>query len=185
MGAAQSGHIAAVGYELYLSLVEEAVRNIKGEPDTRPLEPEINVDFDAYLPAGYIPDMDQRLVAYRRLSKVADTPELTAFQKELADRYGDLPKTALRLLYKVMLKLLARKAGIKRLDLAGTVLRLSPSLEHQSRPENVAGLVDKNRKSMRLSPDGELKAWLEETAIEARVLAAKNILKELAAHVNL
>ncbi len=185
LGAAQSGHIAAVGYELYLSLVEEAVRNIKGEPDSRPLEPEINVDFDAYLPASYIPDMNQRLVAYRRLSKVADTPELSAFQKELADRYGDIPKTALRLLYKVMLKLLARKAGIKRLDLAGSTLRLSPSFEHQHSPGNVAGLVDKNRKSMRLFPDGELKVCLEETAIEARVLAAKNILKELATHVNL
>jgi transcription-repair coupling factor (superfamily II helicase) len=185
LGAAQSGHIAAVGYELYLSLVEEAVRAIKGEPDTRPLEPEINVDFDAYLPSGYIPDMDQRLVSYRRLSRVADTPELSAFQKELADRYGELPKTALRLLYKVMLKLLARKAGIRRLDLAGTVLRLSPSPEHQCRPEGAAALVAKNRQTMRLFPDGELKVNLEETAIEARVLAAKNILKELASHVSL
>ncbi|MEZ4525922.1 MAG: transcription-repair coupling factor [Desulfobacterales bacterium] len=117
LGASQSGHIAAVGYDMFLKLMEEAVANLKGETVTGALEPEINIPFSAYIPEEYMPDTDQRLTAYRRLSKMDSLKEISDFKTEMEDRFGPLPEHGMNLLLKIMLRVLAVKAGVKRLDL--------------------------------------------------------------------
>ncbi|MBW1988922.1 MAG: transcription-repair coupling factor [Deltaproteobacteria bacterium] len=104
LGSAQSGHVAAVGYEMYLKLMESAVAELKGEDHRPPPEPEINVDFPAFFPESYIPDVDQRLAAYRRLARMEEPREVGAFKEEITDRFGRLPGEATGLLYKIMLR---------------------------------------------------------------------------------
>ena len=94
LGASQSGHIAAVGYEMFLELMEHAVAEMKGEPVQEALSPEINLQLSAFIPESYIPDIDQRLSAYRRLSRVTEVAEISDFKAELIDRYGPVPEEA-------------------------------------------------------------------------------------------
>ena len=184
LGASQSGHIAAVGYDLFLKLMEEAIAEIKGKPVLEKLEPEINIPVSAFIPEGYIPDIDQRLTAYRRLAKMTALNEIADFKSELIDRYGHLPNEAANLLLKIMLRVLSVQAGVKRLDLKGTGLILYFSEIHQKRPAAIADLIVSRAKQLRFTPDQVLKAKLSKQHPEGLLVQTKNILKEVAQHVN-
>src|SRR5262245_49426950 len=91
LGKQQSGHIAAVGLELYTNMLEQAVRELRGEAAETEVEPEIQLGIPAYIPDGYIPDVSQRLVIYKRLAGIRGVPDVDAIAEELAERYGPLP----------------------------------------------------------------------------------------------
>ena len=113
LGAEQSGHIAAVGFEMYLSLLEEAVALAKGEaPERREERPVVvELTLDAYLPPGYVMDEIERVDLYRRASGTSTLAEVDDLAEELADRFGELPEPARNLLGLSRVKLLAREAG--------------------------------------------------------------------------
>ncbi|MBW6519767.1 MAG: transcription-repair coupling factor [Desulfoarculaceae bacterium] len=115
LGVSQSGHIVAIGYELYLDLLQKTVADLKARavhPDTlttgevEELDPEINLRISAYIPESYIPDVSQRYIAYRRISSLttADDGQQADLEDELRDRYGTLPAETLNLLQVVSLK---------------------------------------------------------------------------------
>ena len=91
LGEAQSGHIAAVGYDLYCQMVTEAVAEMKGEPVRPPAEIKLDVPTDAYLPTDYVAKEELRLEAYRRLAAVVTPAEVADIRAEWQDRYGPLP----------------------------------------------------------------------------------------------
>ena len=120
LGAAQSGHIAAVGYELYLELLEKTVRELKGGPVAEEvIEPELNVQLSSFLPETFIPDTDQRLIAYKRLATIAEESEIDELAKEWRDRYGQFPESVRSLILLAKTRLLARRAGLMRVDQDG------------------------------------------------------------------
>ncbi len=133
LGASQSGHIAAVGYDMFLKLLDHAVKDMKGEHVTDPLEPEINASMSSGFPEEYIESVEQRLTIYRRLSRLTRVGDISDMKKELEDRYGKLPKPAENMLLKIMLRIFAIKAGVKRLDVTPDVLVLEFSAEHMTR----------------------------------------------------
>ncbi len=183
LGASQSGHIAAVGYEMFLELMEHAVAEMKGEPVQEPLSPEINLQLSAFIPESYIPDIDQRLSAYRRLSRVTEVAEISDFKAELIDRYGPIPEEALNLLLKIMLRVFAIKAGVKRLDVVGAGLTMVFSEAHQKNPSGLADLVMSAPDRYSLTPDCVLKTRLRGRESKGLLGQTKNILKEIARHV--
>jgi transcription-repair coupling factor (superfamily II helicase) len=184
LGASQSGHIAAVGYDMFLKLMETAIAGLKGEESVEPLEPEINVHFSAFLSESYIPDIDQRMSAYRRLAKMAELQQLADFKSESLDRFGPLPKEAENLLLKIMLKVLAKKAGVSRLDLAGSHLSLNFSESHQRNPAALVEMILAAPKDFRLSPEHNLKTQLTAKQLTQQLAQVKNLLKEIARRVN-
>jgi transcription-repair coupling factor (superfamily II helicase) len=113
LGAEQSGHIAAVGFEMYLNLLEEAVAAAKGEPQERAEERPVIVELtlDAYLPPGYVMDEIERVDLYRRASGLGSLAEVEDLAEELVDRFGELPEPARNLLGLSRVKLLARETG--------------------------------------------------------------------------
>jgi transcription-repair coupling factor (superfamily II helicase) len=113
LGAEQSGHIAAVGFEMYLTLLEEAVAAARGEPQERREERPVIVELtlDAYLPPGYVLDEIERVDLYRRASGLRSLPEVEDLAEELVDRFGALPEPARNLLGLSRIKLLAREVG--------------------------------------------------------------------------
>jgi transcription-repair coupling factor (superfamily II helicase) len=113
LGAEQSGHIAAVGFEMYLRLLEEAVAAARGEaPERRDGRPVIvELPLDAYLPPAYVMDEIERVDLYRRASGLSYLTEVDDLAEELADRFGELPEPALNLLGLSRVKILAREAG--------------------------------------------------------------------------
>ena len=115
LGAEQSGAIAAVGFETYAQILEEAVAELQGEPIEHERDPELTVDVPAFIPDDYVPDAGQRLDLYRRLSQARDEDDVRATLAEIADRYGPLPDEA-RLLGELMVvKTLVRSARRARL----------------------------------------------------------------------
>jgi transcription-repair coupling factor (superfamily II helicase) len=98
LGADQSGHIAAVGYDLYVRMVAEAVAELKGEVPAEPAEIKLDLAVDAHLPPSYVEREDLRLEAYRRLATVASEEEVEDIRTEWEDRFGQLPAPATALL---------------------------------------------------------------------------------------
>jgi transcription-repair coupling factor (superfamily II helicase) len=130
LGASQSGHIAAVGYDMFLKLLDQAVHDLKGEDSIDPLDPEINASMSSGFPDQYIESVEQRLTLYRRLSRLTQISDISDMKKELLDRYGKLPREAENMLLKIMLRIFAVKAGVKRLDITPTSLTLTFSPAH-------------------------------------------------------
>jgi len=184
LGPSQSGHIAAVGYEMFLKLMESAVSELKGEAVYEDLEPEINIQMSAFIPEAYIADIDQRLAAYRRLAKMADPGEVDDFRRELEDRYGSLPAETSNLFLKIGLKVLAIRAGVKKLDLNGRRLSLSFSEVHQQNPQGIVAVIHNHKNYFQFTPQHVLKATLAKKAPGGTILEIKNILKEITQHVN-
>ncbi|MFZ7125412.1 MAG: transcription-repair coupling factor [Desulfobacterales bacterium] len=184
LGASQSGHIAAVGYDMFLKLMEEAISELKGEPHRAPLEPEINVPFSALLPDDYVPDIDQRMALYRRMSGMRELKELAELKAELSDRYGPLPDAVNQLLLKMGLRILAVKAGVQKLDLTDGRLSLAFSVEHQKQPEALVDLIAANPGRYRLSPEQVLSVRIAKSSVGGMFTEAKNILKDIELHVN-
>ena len=126
LGGEQSGHIAGVGFDLYVRLVGEAVADFKGEGDQAPAEVKIDLPVDAHLPHDYIPGERLRLEAYKKLALVKDEAELAEIEAELIDRYGPLPEPVVILLEVARLRTVARKAGIADVSVQGATIRFGP-----------------------------------------------------------
>ena len=184
LGASQSGHIAAVGYDMFLRLMEEAMADIKGEPSVEELEPEININLSAYFSEDFIPALDQRLMLYRRLSALGDLKDLADVKDELVDRYGDMPEEAQNMLLKIMMKIMAVKAGIKRLDVSGQQMSVYFSERHQKTPQGIVNLVAPEPGRFELSPDCVLKVKLPKAGTAQLISHIKKVLKEITQHVN-
>jgi transcription-repair coupling factor (superfamily II helicase) len=126
LGANQSGHIAAVGYDLYVQMVTEAVAELKGEPIRPPAEVKLDIPVDAHLPPEYVPGGEQRLEAYRRLAAVTTQSEVDDVAAEWADRYGPLPPPAEALIAVARLRAECVRTGIREVTVARNVIRMSP-----------------------------------------------------------
>ena len=126
LGASQSGHIAAVGYDLYVQMVSEAVAELKGEPVREPAEVKLDIPVDAHLPPEYVPGGEQRLEAYRRLAAVTTQAEVDDVAAEWLDRYGPLPAPAEALISVARLRAECVRTGIREVTVARNVIRLSP-----------------------------------------------------------
>jgi transcription-repair coupling factor (superfamily II helicase) len=118
LGTGQSGHIAAVGYDLYCEMVTEAVAELKGETPPEVVEVKIDVPVDAFLPTDYVAREDLRLEAYRRLAAVTTPAEVDELRAEWEDRYGPVPEAAMALLSVAHLRVRALRAGITELSVA-------------------------------------------------------------------
>ena len=119
LGTQQSGHIAAVGYELYCQLLETAVRRLKNQPLRAPVEVTLELPWKAFLPRDYVPGQKLRIEVYRRLGRVRRLDRLEDFKGELRDRFGPLPEPAEWLLRLAEARLLAARWQVASLHLEG------------------------------------------------------------------
>jgi transcription-repair coupling factor (superfamily II helicase) len=133
LGGEQSGHIAGVGFDLYVRLVGEAVEAFRSaagaEPSGAVSEPapvRVELPVDAHLPHEYVPGERLRLEAYRKIAEATDADALTAITDELVDRYGALPPPVVTLLDVARFRLLCRARGVHEVSVQGSTLRLSP-----------------------------------------------------------
>jgi transcription-repair coupling factor (superfamily II helicase) len=134
LGTGQSGHIAAVGYDLYCQMVTEAVAELKGEPVREPAEIKLDLPLAANLPREYVPKEELRLEAYRRLAAVTTDDEVHDIRAEWEDRYGPLPEAAEALLAVARLRAEAARTGLREVTVvkpsgfggAPSTARLSP-----------------------------------------------------------
>ncbi|MGQ9557838.1 MAG: transcription-repair coupling factor [Desulfurispora sp.] len=117
LGAEQHGHIAAVGFDLYCRLLEEAVREARGQTGPAPVETSIELPVEGYIPDEYIPDTNQKIEIYRRLAAAAAPEEVEDIREELWDRFGDPPESVLSLLRVARLKAMAMQLRVRQVGL--------------------------------------------------------------------
>jgi len=126
LGQSQSGHIAAVGYDLYCQMVTEAVGEMKGEPQREPSEIRIDVPANAFLPQDYVAKEELRLEAYRRLTLVTTDGEVDDIANEWSDRYGPIPEPAQTLLSVARLRAQCHRLGLLEIVVSQDRARLAP-----------------------------------------------------------
>jgi transcription-repair coupling factor (superfamily II helicase) len=126
LGAEQHGHLAAVGFDLYMRLLDEAIRELRGEIVEETPDATVDLGVEAYLPESYVEVPAQRIAAYRRLAEAKTPDDAAAAIAELRDRYGPLPDPAKRLADVIRLRVLARSAGVAAIsrDHAGVLIKL-------------------------------------------------------------
>jgi transcription-repair coupling factor (superfamily II helicase) len=133
LGGEQSGHIEAVGIDLYVKLLEQTILELKGEAPPEAVRAGLNLRLDLRIPDDYVPETHQRLSLYKRVSQVQRPEEVESLRLEVRDRYGPLPPEVDRLLSYAALRLRATLLGIQQVDLAGGALHLRPG-PHPSVP---------------------------------------------------
>jgi transcription-repair coupling factor (superfamily II helicase) len=126
LGGEQSGHIAAVGFDLYVRLVGEAVAEFKGEDTAELADMKVELPVDAHLPHDYIPGERLRLEAYRKLAAVDSDEALESVRAELRDRYGEPPEPVTNLMEVARFRVHARQAGLAEVALGGNHVRFAP-----------------------------------------------------------
>lgn len=133
LGGEQSGHIAGVGFDMYLRLVGEAVAEYRGDQETGPAEMKIELPVNAHLPHDYVPGERLRLEAYRTLANAATEQAVVEAAEELEDRYGPVPTPVANLLEVARLRIRARAAGLTDVATQGNMIRFSPADLTESR----------------------------------------------------
>jgi transcription-repair coupling factor (superfamily II helicase) len=185
VGEEQSGHVREVGYELYQSMLEEAIAKLRAGEIAMPEEgdtwaPQINLGVPVLIPEQYVPDLDVRLGLYRRLSELTTKVELEGFAAELIDRFGPLPAEVDTLMLVVRIKALCKRAGIARLDGGpkGATVQF-----HGDKYANPGGLVTflHDQKGQAKVRDNRIVIRRDWDSDKARLIGAFTIARDLAA----
>jgi transcription-repair coupling factor (superfamily II helicase) len=179
LGDVQSGHIAAVGFDMYLQILDEAVRELKGEEVREEIEPEIDLPTPAFLPGDYLEDINQRLVFYRRLSSARSEVGVQEIRQELRDRYGPIPAEAENLFQVMNLKLLLKEAGVKRIhaEKGKVVLLFDPSSRVD--PHRLVAAVARGKGRREFTPDQRLKLTPAKKGWEEMLEETRKLLMEI------
>jgi len=160
LGDEQSGHIKEVGFELYQSMLEEAILEAKSggasRVSARDFSPQINVDAPILIPDDYVPDLDLRMSLYRRLNELEGPQEIEAFAAELIDRFGKLPAETENLLKVIEVKLNCRKACIAKLDVGPKGALVHFFNDHFPDLEGLIAYVQHLKGAAKLRPDQKL-----------------------------
>ncbi|HXD27843.1 MAG TPA: transcription-repair coupling factor [Arthrobacter sp.] len=127
LGGEQSGHIAGVGFDLYIRLVGEAVASFKGEAEEKVADMKIELPVNAHLPHDYVPGERLRLEAYRKLAAATDTEGIDAVVAELVDRYGEPPAAVANLIEVARFRVRARAAGLTDVAMQGNFIKFAPA----------------------------------------------------------
>jgi transcription-repair coupling factor (superfamily II helicase) len=140
LGQQQSGHIAEVGFDLYVRLISEAISNAKGEKQISNEELRIELAAEAYIPESYLAHERLRLEAYKSISEIQNETELAEFAKQLIDRYGNYPGEVGVLFEIAKLRILARAANLTEIILSGNKVKFAPVMLPDSRSVRLARL---------------------------------------------
>ncbi len=179
LGKEQSGNVNLIGFELYCDMLEDAVKQIRDKaiPVEEEIVTEMNLPLDAYIPDSYIEDSTQKLLTYKRLSKVRERSDLMDLEDELKDRFGDLPQPLSNLLGIISLKCILSRAKIKKIEYADRHLILHVTEKTPIDMKRLLLLV-KERGKIKLLPDGRVIIHAD-TKAEDLIPFTKNVLMEL------
>jgi transcription-repair coupling factor (superfamily II helicase) len=162
LGEEQSGAVDAVGYELYMDLLEMAVQEAKGQPLEEAIEPEINLKMKALFPHSYMPDIRLRLSYYKALSNIQSADDIDQIERNLRDQFGQPPEEVFNLMGIMMIRLLCKKLGIR--DVSSGINTISLFFTEQTKlpPQKVIELTSQANKKYSLTPDNRLKIRMNE-----------------------
>src|SRR5246127_5242195 len=180
LGGEQSGHIEAIGFELYTTMLERTVRELKGEVEPETPETQLNLGLNIRIPAEYIAEENQRLRMYKRVAGVETEAQLNDVAGELGDRYGTPPAPVRNLLEYAALKLLCMKLGVNAIERKRDFVTFKFRQNAAVDPEQLARFVSA-QKGAQFAPDGTLKFVMKPTAADDVLRGLRTILEQLSA----
>lgn len=185
LGDEQSGQIQTVGFSLYMDMLDRAVKSIRDGKDfdlDKPLNTniEINLRIPALMPDDYVPDVNSRLVFYKRLASCSDKNELRELNVEMIDRFGLLPEASKNLIRVTELKLAARQLGITKLEASAAFIRVDFCSEPNINPMTVIKLIQKQPNNYQMEGANRLKLLIDTQSADERLNATAELLQTLA-----
>ena len=153
LGAEQHGHMEAVGYDLYCKMLNEAVKQLKGEIEEEPYTTTVDLNVDAFIPASYIPNEYQKLDIYKRIASIENEAEMDDMLEELIDRYGDIPRKVQQLLQIALLKSLAHSAYLVAVEQKGEQFRFTMYERAKVHAERIPMLLDQYKGALKFTVD--------------------------------
>jgi transcription-repair coupling factor (superfamily II helicase) len=179
LGREQHGHIEAIGFDLYVQMLERAVSERKGETSRPELRTTINLGTDIRISPEYIPSENMRLRTYKRIAGIASVEQRAEVERELGDRFGPPPKAVEHLLDYALLKAVAEKLLVASVERQGRRVAVKFHSQTPVKPEQVVKLA-KRRKGTKFDPSGVL--WIElEHGRKSVAEELRNVLLELQA----
>ncbi len=180
LGKEQSGNVNLVGFELYCTMLDEAMRALKEQGGEIPeeLTPEISLPVDAYIPDSYIDDSTQKLMAYKKLARVREEWELADIGDELKDRFGEIPRPLSNLFQVIALKAFLAKRFIRRVESTGPQVVVHITERSPLNMKRLLVLAKERRGAVKLLPDGRIVMKREEKGLEL-MAAIRKILMEI------
>ena len=178
LGGEQSGHIEAIGFELYTQMLERAVRELRGEVPEEEVETQLNLGLNIRIPTNYIAEENQRLRMYKRVAGVESETKLRDVRLEMTDRYGEPPPAVRNLLDYAELKLLAIRVGIHAIERKRDLINIKFRQNAAVDPERLAGFVASQR-GAQFTPDGTLKFALKSLGAAEVLTSLKDLLEHL------
>jgi transcription-repair coupling factor (superfamily II helicase) len=178
LGGEQSGHIDAVGFELYTSMLDHAVRELKGEAAPEEEEIQLNLGLNIRIPADYIAEENQRLRVYKRIAGVESEEALADVRSELQDRYGEPPKPVRNLLEYATLKLACARVGVTGIERKREQVSVRFRENACIDPERLARFVSSNR-GAQFTPAGILKFNLKVQRADEVIEGLRSLLEQL------
>ncbi len=186
LGRQQHGHMAAVGYDLYCKMLNEAVRRLKGEETEESFNTAVELDVDAYIPPSYIMNEHQKLDIYKRVAGIETQAECEDMKDELLDRFGEIPKSVDNLLRVAMIRMQAHRLYVTEVKGKSEVLRLTMKQDAKIKVEGIGELITASRTGLRFNAKGT--PWFEtryrkggmvERDEENLLLLTENVLDEM------
>lgn len=179
LGEEQAGHVNSVGYELYLELLEEAVRNAKGEaPLDADVDPDINVRVPALIPDSYISDLRIRLAYYKSLSEIESPEDIDRIEDELRDQFGKPPDQVLNLMGLMLIRKVCKDLSVRDLSSGESSITLAFTEKTKLPPQRVIELASRSNKKYSITPDNRLRVRINEITWP-RIYDELNYLKSL------
>ena len=155
LGAEQHGHMEAVGYDLYCKMLNEAVKQLKGEmEEEETFTTTMDLNVDAFIPASYIPNEYQKLDVYKRIAAIENREEMEDMTEELIDRFGDIPKKVEKLLEVAALKAQAHQLYVTAVEQKGEVYTFTMYEKAKVHPERIPKLIEDFRGELTFKADG-------------------------------
>jgi transcription-repair coupling factor (superfamily II helicase) len=183
LGEEQSGHIKEVGFELYQSMLEEAIVNLKAgisEPVADRWSPQITLGMPVMIPEDYVADLPVRLSLYRRLADLDSEEDIAAFAAEMRDRFGPLPDEVRHLFKVAAIKAFCRRANVEKVEAGpkGAVVAFRDNAFAE--PERLVAFIRRHGEAARVRPDMKVVFFQVWESAEARVAGTTDILRDLA-----
>ncbi|MFZ7104730.1 MAG: transcription-repair coupling factor [Peptococcaceae bacterium] len=186
LGPEQHGHVSSVGFDMYCRLLEEAVRELKGDKATQKITVEIDLQVSSFIPEYYVSDSSLKLEFYQRIRLVSALKQVYDLEEELEDRFGDLPLETRNLLYIAKLKVLAGESKIRLIKQKDNIVSLNFAGDPGLTGEELLGLAQQYRRKLTFSADSDLVIKINVVRLNAEACLAllEKILMEISTLVS-
>lgn len=186
LGPEQHGHMAAVGYDLYCKLLEEAIRTMKGEELPQSIETVIDIKVNAYIDDDYIPNQNHKIEIYKKIAAIEGREDKIDVEEELVDRFGDIPSAVQNLIDVAYIKALARRMRIAEVVHRGKEVKMRLVDSKAIPPDKLMVILNENRGYVDFSstPVPILTVRLKDSSPNGALQAAKGVLEEMLNYLN-